>query len=84
MRQLFTTLVQVVAVVGVTLGIFLAANAVLDLARRSFTLYATLAGAAIGAPLGALANSGGWFLGGPLWAPRGAAEFRNVPPHPFP
>ncbi len=72
MRQLLTTLFQVVAVVGVTLGLFLAANAVLDLSRRHFTLYATLAGAAVGAPLGALANSGGWFLGGPLWPIGGA------------
>jgi ribosomal protein S12 methylthiotransferase accessory factor len=24
------------------------------------------------------------FLGGPLWAPRGLADWRNVPPHPFP
>ncbi|HZZ80937.1 MAG TPA: YcaO-like family protein [Gemmataceae bacterium] len=23
-------------------------------------------------------------LGGPLWSPRGLAEWRNVPPHPFP
>jgi hypothetical protein len=23
-------------------------------------------------------------LGGPLWAPRGLAEWRDVPPHPMP
>ena len=24
------------------------------------------------------------FLGGPLWSPRGVAEYQSVPPHPFP
>lgn len=72
MSQLITTLLQVLAVVGVTLGLFVAANAVLDLARTRFTLYAVLAGAVVGLPLGALANSGGWFLGGPLWPLGGA------------
>ncbi|HEX7133936.1 MAG TPA: sugar ABC transporter permease [Iamia sp.] len=72
MAQLLTTLFQVVALVGVTLGLFVAANAVVDLARTHFTLYAVLAGAAVGVPAGALANSGGWFLGGPLWPIGGA------------
>lgn len=72
MSQLLTTLIQVAGIVGVTLGLFVAANAVLDLARHHFTAYAVLSGAAVGAPLGALANSGGWFLGGSLWPIGGA------------
>lgn len=72
MSQLLTTLLQVAAIVGVTLGLFLAANALVDLARTRFTLYAVLAGAVVGLPVGALANSGGWFLGGPLWPLGGA------------
>jgi ABC-type sugar transport system permease subunit len=73
MSQLLTTIVQVLAIVGVTLGLFVGANAVVDLARTRFPLYAVLAGAIVGVPLGALANSGGWFLGGPLWPIGGAA-----------
>lgn len=72
MSQLITTLLQVGGIVAVTLGLFVGANAVLDLARRNFTLYAVLAGAAVGVPVGALANSGGWFLGGALWPIGGA------------
>src|SRR5688500_10769929 len=72
MSQLLTTLLQVVAIVGVTLGLFVGANALLDLARTRFTLYAVLAGAVVGVPAGALANSGGWFLGGALWPLGGA------------
>lgn len=72
MSQLLTTILQVLAIVGVTLGLFVGANAVLDLARTRFPLYAVLAGAIVGVPVGALANSGGWFLGGPLWPIGGA------------
>jgi ABC-type sugar transport system permease subunit len=72
MSQLLTTLLQVLGIVGVTLGLFVAANLVVDLARTRFTLYAVLAGAIVGLPAGALANSGGWFLGGPLWPLGGA------------
>src|SRR5688500_11163522 len=72
MAQLLTTLLQVLAIVGVTLGLFVAANAVVDLARTHFPLYAVTAGAAVGVPAGAPANSGGWFVGGPLWPIGGA------------
>ncbi len=90
MAQLLTTLLQVLAIVGVTMGVFLAANAVVDLARTRFALYAILIGAAVGVPLGALANSGGWFKGGGLWPVGGAVvgavvgalrgRFRAPPP----
>ncbi|WP_219944325.1 carbohydrate ABC transporter permease [Iamia sp. SCSIO 61187] len=72
MAQLLTTILQVLAIVGVTLGLFLAANAAVDLARTRFTLYSILIGAAVGVPAGALANSGGWFKGGGLWPLGGA------------
>ncbi|HMJ75491.1 MAG TPA: sugar ABC transporter permease [Iamia sp.] len=72
MARLLTTLLQVVALVGGTIGLFVAANAVVDLARTRFTLYSVLAGAVVGVPVGALANSGGWFKGGALWPVGGA------------
>jgi alpha-glucoside transport system permease protein len=73
MDQLVGMLVGVVVVTAATIGVFVGANALVDLAPRRFTLFATVAGAAIGAVVGLVANSGGWFLGGPLWPIGGAA-----------
>jgi ABC-type sugar transport system permease subunit len=73
MDQLVGMLVGVVVVTAATIGVFVGANALVDLAPRRFTVFATVAGAAIGAVAGLLANSGGWFLGGPLWPLGGAA-----------
>ena len=72
MDQLVGMLVGVVVVTAATIGVFVGANVLVDLAPRRFTLFATLAGAAIGAVVGLIANSGGWFLGGPLWPLGGA------------
>lgn len=72
MGQLVGTLVGVVVAIGVTLGAFVALNAFVDLAPKNFRAFATIAGALVGAVVGALANSGGWFLGGPLWPLGGA------------
>jgi alpha-glucoside transport system permease protein len=73
MDQLVGMLVGVVVVTAATIGVFVGANALVDLAPRRFTLFATVAGAAVGAVVGLVANSGGWFLGGPLWPIGGAA-----------
>jgi alpha-glucoside transport system permease protein len=73
MDQLLGMLVGVVVVTAATIGVFVGANALVDLAPRRFTLFATVAGAAVGAVVGLVANSGGWFLGGPLWPLGGAA-----------
>jgi ABC-type sugar transport system permease subunit len=72
MGQLISMLLGVVAILAVTLGLFVGVNALVDLAPRNFGLFATLAGAVIGAVVGVIANSGGWFLGGPLWPLGGA------------
>jgi ABC-type sugar transport system permease subunit len=72
MAQLIGTLSSVVAIIAVTLGIFVGANALVDLAPRRFRLFATLAGAVIGAVVGVILNSQGWFLGGLLWPLGGA------------
>jgi len=72
MGQLIGTLVGVVAIIAVTLGLFVGANALVDLAPRNFRLFATLAGAVLGAVVGVLINSQGWFLGGLLWPLGGA------------
>jgi ABC-type sugar transport system permease subunit len=70
--QLFDTFVGVVVAVGAILGLFVGVNLLVDQAPRRFRLFATVAGAAVGAFVGALANSGGWFLGGGLWPLGGA------------
>jgi alpha-glucoside transport system permease protein len=72
MDQLVGMLVGVVVVTAATLGVFVGANALVDLAPRRFTLFATVAGALVGAVVGLVANSGGWFLGGALWPLGGA------------
>jgi ABC-type sugar transport system permease subunit len=72
MGQLIATLTGVVAIVAITLGIFIGANALVDLAPRNWRLFALLAGAVIGAVLGVVVNSQGWFLGGLLWPLGGA------------
>jgi len=72
MGQLLSMLIGVVAILAVILGLFVGANALVDLAPRRFGLFATLAGALIGAAVGVVANSGGWFLGGALWPLGGA------------
>ena len=73
MGQLVGTLVGVVAAIAVTLGAFVLLNALVDLAPKRFRAFATVAGAVLGLVVGTLANSGGWFLGGPLWPIGGAA-----------
>ena len=72
MGQLIGMLLGVVAILAVTLGLFVGVNALVDLAPRNFGLFATLAGAVIGAVVGVIVNSGGWFLGGLLWPLGGA------------
>ncbi len=72
MGQLFSMLIGVVAILAVTLGLFVGVNAMVDLAPRRFGVFATLAGAVIGAFVGLVANSGGWFKGGLLWPLGGA------------
>jgi ABC-type sugar transport system permease subunit len=72
MAQLIGMLAGVVAIIAVTLGLFVGVNALVDLAPRRFTLFATLAGAVLGAALGVIVNSQGWFLGGLLWPLGGA------------
>jgi alpha-glucoside transport system permease protein len=72
MDQLVGMLVGVVVVTAATLGVFVGANALVDLAPRRFTLFATVAGALVGAVVGLVVNSGGWFLGGALWPLGGA------------
>jgi ABC-type sugar transport system permease subunit len=73
MGQLIGTLVGVVAIIAITLGVFVGANALVDLAPTNFRLFAGLAGTVIGAVLGGIINSQGWFLGGLLWPLGGAA-----------
>jgi hypothetical protein len=73
MGQLLHTLAVALAFIAATVGLFVGANALVDLAPKRFTLYATLAGGLVGAVVGVLANSGGWFLGGPVWPLGGAA-----------
>lgn len=72
MEQLLSTLLQVALVIGVSLALFVGLNLLVDQAPRRFALYAAGTGAVVGAPVGALANSGGWFLGGGLWPLGGA------------
>jgi ABC-type sugar transport system permease subunit len=69
---LLQTLGGVTVAIVVTVGAFVALNALVDLAPRRFGAFATLAGALIGAVVGAAANSGGWFVGGSLWPVGGA------------
>ena len=67
MSELIPSLAGVVVAVVVTVALFVAANLVLDQAVRRYRLFATITGGVLGVVVGALANSGGWFLGGPLW-----------------
>jgi ABC-type sugar transport system permease subunit len=71
--QIVEVVLNVAVAVAVVVGIFVGLNALVDLAPRRFTVFATIIGALGGAVVGALANSGGWFLGGPLWPLGGAA-----------
>ena len=73
MGQLIATFVSVAAIIGITLGLFVGVNKLVDLAPTRFGLFATLAGALIGAAVGTVINSQGWFLGGLLWPLGGAA-----------
>lgn len=73
MGDLVSTIVTVVLVIAVMLAAFVGANLLVDQAPKRFRVFATGAGALIGAAGGAIANSGGWFLGGPLWPLGGAA-----------
>ncbi|HET8619594.1 MAG TPA: sugar ABC transporter permease [Acidimicrobiales bacterium] len=73
MGQLIATFLGVAAIIVVTLGLFVGVNALVDLAPKDFGLFATLAGAVVGAVIGVIINSQGWFLGGLLWPLGGAA-----------
>jgi len=72
MGQLIGTLVGVTAIVAITLGLFVGVNALVDLAPKNFRLFAGLTGTVLGAILGVVVNSQGWFLGGLLWPLGGA------------
>lgn len=72
MTRLLTTIVSVVVAVGATIALFIALNWVLDQAPRRWQVFTGVVGALAGAIVGALANSGGWFLGGPAWPLGGA------------
>jgi ABC-type sugar transport system permease subunit len=72
MGEIIDTIVSVAVAVGVVIGAFVAVNQLLDQAPRRFWIFATGAGAILGAVVGAAANSGGWFLGGSLWPIGGA------------
>lgn len=78
MGQLVGTLVGVVLGIGAILGAFVALNALVDLAPKRFGAFAALSGALVGAFVGALANSGGWFKGGLLWPLGGAVVGAGV------
>jgi len=71
--RILTTLLSVVVAVGATIALFVALNWVLDQAPRRWRVFTTVVGALLGAVVGAFANSGGWFLGGPAWPLGGAA-----------
>jgi ABC-type sugar transport system permease subunit len=71
--DLVNTILAVAAIVAATVGLFVGANALADQAPKRFPLFATVSGALVGALVGFLANSGHWFLGGPLWPLGGAA-----------
>lgn len=70
--QLLGTLLGVLVAIGIVLGLFVSANRFADLATGQYRWFCGIGGAIIGAVVGALANSGGWFGGGPLWALGGA------------
>ena len=72
MGELVSTLITVVLVITVMLAVFVGVNLLVDQAPKRFRVFATGAGALLGAVAGAVANSGGWFLGGPLWPLGGA------------
>jgi ABC-type sugar transport system permease subunit len=70
--EIIDTLVSVVIAVGGAIGAFIALNLLVDQAPRRFRVFATFAGAIVGALVGAAANSGGWFRGGATWPIAGA------------
>ena len=72
MGQLLSTVVSSVIAITLTAVLFVAVNKLFDLPLKNFRLFATIAGAAVGAVVGLIANSGGWFLGGNLWPLGGA------------
>jgi ABC-type sugar transport system permease subunit len=72
MGDLIGTLIGVAVAIAVTIGVFVGLNQLADLAVTRFRIFAAVTGALAGAVVGALANSGGWFLGGPLWPLGGA------------
>ncbi|MDQ2651254.1 MAG: sugar ABC transporter permease, partial [Actinomycetota bacterium] len=72
MREVVEILIGVGSAVGVTVGLFVVANLLLDQATARYVLFRALAGALLGAVVGAAVNSGGWFLGGSLWPAGGA------------
>ena len=72
MGQLLSMVINVGAILAVALGIFVGINLLVDQAPKRFGVFATGAGAVIGAFVGLVANSGGWFVGGALWPLGGA------------
>ena len=70
--EVLSTLVGVIVAIGVTVGAFVGLNRLVDLATTRFTAFAVAAGALLGAAAGLVANSGGWFIGGPAWPAGGA------------
>jgi alpha-glucoside transport system permease protein len=70
--QLLSTIVSSAIAILATAALFVAVNKLFDLPLKNFRLFATVAGAALGAFLGLVVNSGGWFLGGALWPLGGA------------
>jgi ABC-type sugar transport system permease subunit len=72
MGQLLSMVINVGAILAVALGLFVGINLLVDQAPKRFGVFATGAGAVIGAFVGLVANSGGWFVGGALWPLGGA------------
>lgn len=72
MGQLLSTIVSSAVAIALTAALFVAVNKLFDLPLKNFRLFATVAGAGLGAVAGLIVNSGGWFLGGLLWPLGGA------------
>src|SRR5262245_14527523 len=70
MGQLLVTLLGVAAAIALTIGVFVALNAYLDLAPNRFRVFATITAALAGTLVGWLAGSG--LRGGRLWTIAGA------------
>lgn len=62
---------SVTLAVALTVGYFVEGNALFRLAVDRFRLFATLAGALLGALAGAVVNSPGWLIGGWAWTAGG-------------